>query len=443
MRGADHRHHRTGRRGPRWLGTFHSIAAQILRRHAELVGLKSSFTIIDVDDQERLIKQLLEAENIDSKRWTPRHFAGLIDHWKNRGWTPDRLPPAEGAHFANNRGAEALRDVPGAPAGAERLRLRRPAAAQPDHLHVAPGRAGRLPPPLPLHPGRRVPGLQRRPVPVAAAARTGPPEPLLRRRRRPVDLRLARRRGGQHSQVRARLSGRQGGPPGAQLPLHRPHPRRRLRPDRRQQGPARQDAVDRGRERPEGAGARGLGRRGREPADRRRDRALGQGQAPLSRGRHPGARLVPDAGVRRALRDAADPLPGDRRPALLRAGRDPRRPRLPAAGAVRGRRPGVRAHRQRPQARHRRDHGAEAAGGGPRRRRLGRHRGARADPHRRAGGAHPHRAGRLPARPRSLGRGCRRQPRIRACWRPSSRRAATPMRSGSTKARPRRPGSTT
>jgi DNA helicase-2/ATP-dependent DNA helicase PcrA len=92
--------------GLRWLGTFHSIAAQILRRHAELVGLKSSFTIIDVDDQERLIKQLLEAENIDAKRWTPRHFAGLIDHWKNRGWTPQRLPPAEGAHFANNRGAK-------------------------------------------------------------------------------------------------------------------------------------------------------------------------------------------------------------------------------------------------------------------------------------------------------------------------------------------------
>jgi DNA helicase-2/ATP-dependent DNA helicase PcrA len=91
--------------GLRWVGTFHSVAAQILRRHAELVGLKSSYTIIDVDDQERLIKQLLEAENIDSKRWTPRHFAGLVDHWKNRGWTPARLPPAEGAHFANNRGA--------------------------------------------------------------------------------------------------------------------------------------------------------------------------------------------------------------------------------------------------------------------------------------------------------------------------------------------------
>ena len=92
--------------GLRWLGTFHSIAAQILRRHAELVGLKSSYTIIDVDDQERLIKQLLEAENIDAKRWTPKHLAGLIDQWKNRGWTPAKLPPAEGAHFANNQGAK-------------------------------------------------------------------------------------------------------------------------------------------------------------------------------------------------------------------------------------------------------------------------------------------------------------------------------------------------
>lgn len=88
--------------GLRWLGTFHSIAAQILRRHAELVGLKSSFTILDTDDQERLLKQLLEAANIDTKRWTPRSLAGLIDHWKNRGWTPEKLPPGE--DFANGKG---------------------------------------------------------------------------------------------------------------------------------------------------------------------------------------------------------------------------------------------------------------------------------------------------------------------------------------------------
>ncbi|CAN7425859.1 UvrD-helicase domain-containing protein [Phenylobacterium sp. LjRoot219] len=95
--------------GLRWLGTFHSIAAQILRRHAELVGLKSSYTILDTDDQERLIKQLLEAENIDAKRWTPKALAGLIDHWKNRGWTPDKLPPQEAETFANGRGGALYR----------------------------------------------------------------------------------------------------------------------------------------------------------------------------------------------------------------------------------------------------------------------------------------------------------------------------------------------
>ena len=90
--------------GLRWLGTFHSVAAQILRRHAELVGLKSTFTILDDDDQQRVLKQILEAENIDAKRWTPKHLAGLIDHWKNRGWTPEKLPPSEGALFGNNKG---------------------------------------------------------------------------------------------------------------------------------------------------------------------------------------------------------------------------------------------------------------------------------------------------------------------------------------------------
>jgi DNA helicase-2/ATP-dependent DNA helicase PcrA len=90
--------------GLRWLGTFHSVAAQILRKHAELVGLKSNYTILDQDDGERLIKQVLEAENVDSKRWPPKMLAGLIDHWKNRGWTPAALPPSESAQFANGKG---------------------------------------------------------------------------------------------------------------------------------------------------------------------------------------------------------------------------------------------------------------------------------------------------------------------------------------------------
>ena len=91
--------------GLRWLGTFHSVAAQILRRHAELVGLKSSFTILDTDDVERLLKQLIEAAGIDHKRWTASSLSNLIDHWKNRGWTPENLPTSEGGHFADGKGA--------------------------------------------------------------------------------------------------------------------------------------------------------------------------------------------------------------------------------------------------------------------------------------------------------------------------------------------------
>ena len=87
--------------GLRWLGTFHSVAAQILRRHADLVGLKSSYTILDTDDQERLIKQIFEAEGIDTKRWTPKSFASAIDGYKNRGLTPEKLPSTE--DFAGGR----------------------------------------------------------------------------------------------------------------------------------------------------------------------------------------------------------------------------------------------------------------------------------------------------------------------------------------------------
>jgi DNA helicase-2/ATP-dependent DNA helicase PcrA len=92
--------------GMPWLGTFHSIGVKILRRHAELVGLKTNFTILDVDDQIRLIKQLLEAENIDEKRWPARIFAGVIDGWKNRGLAPAQVKPGEAAAFANGRAIE-------------------------------------------------------------------------------------------------------------------------------------------------------------------------------------------------------------------------------------------------------------------------------------------------------------------------------------------------
>jgi len=92
--------------GMTWLGTFHAIGVKILRRHAELAGLKSGFSILDTDDQIRLLKQLLEAHDIDEKRWPARQLAALIDGWKNRGLTPDKLPAGEANSFANGMGGK-------------------------------------------------------------------------------------------------------------------------------------------------------------------------------------------------------------------------------------------------------------------------------------------------------------------------------------------------
>jgi DNA helicase-2/ATP-dependent DNA helicase PcrA len=91
--------------GMPWLGTFHAICVKLLRRHAELAGLKSNFTILDTDDQIRLLKQLLVASNIDDKRWPARMLAGIIDNWKNRAWAPDKVPAGEAGAF-NHRGTE-------------------------------------------------------------------------------------------------------------------------------------------------------------------------------------------------------------------------------------------------------------------------------------------------------------------------------------------------
>jgi len=90
--------------GMPWLGTFHSIAARMLRRHAELVGLQSNFTIIDTDDQLRLLKQLIQAEGLDDKRWPARQLAGLIDRWKNRGLNPGDLDAGENEAWASGKG---------------------------------------------------------------------------------------------------------------------------------------------------------------------------------------------------------------------------------------------------------------------------------------------------------------------------------------------------
>ena len=95
--------------GMPWLGTFHSIAAKMLRRHAELVGLQSNYTIIDTDDQLRLLKQLIQAEGLDEKRWPARQLAGCIDRWKNRGLNPEQLDAAENEAYANGKGQQFYR----------------------------------------------------------------------------------------------------------------------------------------------------------------------------------------------------------------------------------------------------------------------------------------------------------------------------------------------
>ncbi|MDT8757924.1 UvrD-helicase domain-containing protein [Sphingomonas psychrotolerans] len=90
--------------GMPWLGTFHAIGAKMLRRHAELVGLQSNFTILDTDDQLRLLKQLIQAADIDEKRWPARQLAGMIDGWKNKGLTPKEIDAGESEAFAHGRG---------------------------------------------------------------------------------------------------------------------------------------------------------------------------------------------------------------------------------------------------------------------------------------------------------------------------------------------------
>ena len=111
--------------GMPWLGTFHSIGVKILRRHAELVGLRPNFTILDTDDQIRLLRQLIAAEDIDEKRWPARVLASLIDSWKNRGLTPDQVPSGEAASFGNGKGKKLYVALSGAIEGAQRRRFRR------------------------------------------------------------------------------------------------------------------------------------------------------------------------------------------------------------------------------------------------------------------------------------------------------------------------------
>jgi DNA helicase-2/ATP-dependent DNA helicase PcrA len=108
---AEMRHRLTALVGPAaegmpFVGTFHSIAARMLRRHAELVGLRSNFTILDTDDVHRLLKRIIVEAGIDEKRWPARQLSSLIDRWKNRAETPDKIPKGESFSFGDGKGGE-------------------------------------------------------------------------------------------------------------------------------------------------------------------------------------------------------------------------------------------------------------------------------------------------------------------------------------------------
>lgn len=92
-----------------WLGTFHALGVRILRKHGELVGLKSNFTILDSDDQLRLLKQVMEAEDVDHKKWPAQAVLGVIQRWKDKGLTPDRVTPAMAGDLAAGRAVDLYR----------------------------------------------------------------------------------------------------------------------------------------------------------------------------------------------------------------------------------------------------------------------------------------------------------------------------------------------
>ena len=230
-----------------WFGTFHTIAARILRRHAELAGLKPDYTILDTDDQERLLKQLIRAENIDEKRWPARTLSIVIQRWKDRGLTVDKVAGAEGADYANGRAPalyaayqERLRAVNAADFGDLLLYNLTVFTGHQDVLAVYQRRFRYL----------LVDEYQDTNVAQYLWLR------LLAQAHHNIccvgddDQSIYRWRGAEVDNIlrfERDFPRRAGSSAGTQLPLHRTHPRRRLGPDRPQCGPARQDALDRGR----------------------------------------------------------------------------------------------------------------------------------------------------------------------------------------------------
>ena len=352
--------------GMPWLGTFHSIGVKILRRHAELVGLKSGFTILDTDDQIRLIKQVIEVEGLDKDRWPARQLAALIDGWKNRGLTPDKVPRGEAFGFAEGKGAalyaayqKRLKELNAADFGDLLLEVLRLFLQNPDVLADYQRRF--------------------RYILVDEYQDTNVAQYLW--------LRLIA--GGSPNiccvgDDDQSIYGWRGAEVDNILRFEADFPGAkviRLERNYRSKGHILAAAS--------GLIAHNKGRLGKTlftddamglPVivtgvwdDEEEARIIARGHRGPEEGRRapqrhgdPGAGLLPDARLRGPLRHAGPALPRDRRPALLRAPGDQGRHRLPRDHAQPGQRPQVRAHRQCAQARARRHGGAAGQRAGPR-----------------------------------------------------------------------------
>ena len=312
-----------------WVGTFHGIAHRLLRMHWDDAGLPQNFQILDADDQLRLVKRVMRARDLDEQKWPARQAVWFINHHKDEGRRAKDLPRHDAdIYHATHLGVYEDYEELCAQGGLVDFAELPP--AQPRTVAGTPGHPRTLPAALQAPLGRRVPGHQRHPVRVAARAGRQDRPRLGGGRRRPVHLRLARRQGGEHPELREGLRARRDRAPGAELPLHQHDSAHRQRADRQQHRAPRQEAVDGGRRRRphprllrlQRSRRSALHRRPHPKLDTERRQRRRRGRAvPLQR---------PVAGHRGSLPASRHPLPHLRRPALLRARRGAQRPRLHA-----------------------------------------------------------------------------------------------------------------
>ena len=289
----------------------------------------------------------------------------MISGAKNESISPERYARDAEGYFAERRGA-GLHPLPGAAGRVPGPGLRRSAGQDAGAVQHRARGAGAVPGSLPVPDGGRVPGHQRGPVRAGAAAREEAPQRLHRRRRGPVDLRLAQGRRPQSPALRARLPGAEDRAAGAELPLHAGRPGRGERRHQPERGPQAEDALDREPARPAGSAARGVRRARRGAVRGAADRAAAAGRPPLRRrgGHLPHQRPVPRAG--RCLRAVRRAVQAGRRDAVLPAPRGQGRAGVPAADRQPGRWPELRAGGQRAGARHRAEDGQRPAASGRR-----------------------------------------------------------------------------